>query len=102
MRSSLRGYPTGKYRAENMVALQAEYRWNFYGRLGAVAFAGIGTIWGGQNQQTKEIFEKELLPGVGAGLRFMLSEERKINARLDYAWGVDGNEGIYLNIMESF
>lgn len=102
MRSSLRGYPTGKYRAENMIALQAEYRWNFYGRWGLVAFAGIGSIWGGENQQTEEVFEKQSLPGFGLGLRFMLSEERKINARLDYAWGKDGNEGLYLSIMEAF
>ena len=102
MRSSLRGYPTGKYRGENMLALQAEYRWNFYGRWGAVAFGGIGTIWGGENQKTEETFEKQSLPGFGIGLRFMLSEERKINARLDYAWGKDGNEGVYLSIMEAF
>jgi outer membrane protein assembly factor BamA len=102
MRSSLRGYPTGKYRAENMLALQAEYRWNFYGRWGAVFFGGIGTLWGGEDKDTEETFEKELLPGVGVGIRFMLSEERKINARLDYAWGKDGNEGLYLSIMEAF
>ena len=102
MRSSLRGYPTGKYRGENMLALQVEYRWNFYGRWGLVGFAGIGSIWGGENQQTEEVFEKQSLPSVGLGLRFMLSEERKINARIDYAWGKDGNEGLYLSIMEAF
>jgi outer membrane protein assembly factor BamA len=102
MRSSLRGYPTGKYRAENMLALQAEYRWNFYGRWGAVVFGGIGTLWGGKDKETEETFEKELLPGAGVGIRFMLSQERKINARLDYAWGKDGNEGLYLSIMEAF
>ncbi len=27
---------------------------------------------------------------------------KKINLRLDYAWGVDGNQGIYFGVMEAF
>jgi outer membrane protein assembly factor BamA len=102
MRNTLRGYPTGKYRGKHMVGIQAEYRWNFYQRWGMVAFGGIGSVWGGGSNQEKEIYEKEFLPSIGTGLRFMLSREKKINMRLDYAWGVNGNEGVYLGIMEAF
>jgi len=102
MRNTLRGYPAGKYRGKHMIGIQAEYRWNFYKRWGAVAFGGVGSVWGGGNREEEEIYEKEFLPSVGAGLRFMLSSEKKINMRLDYAWGVSGNEGVYLGIMEAF
>ena len=101
MRGTLRGYQAGKYRGKHMAGIQAEYRWQFYKRLGLVGFAGVGTIWG-QSDQEKDVFEKDLLPSVGTGLRFQLSPERKINLRMDYAWGVNDNEGFYLGIMEAF
>lgn len=100
VRNSLRGYETGKYKGPNMVALQAEYRWRFYKRWGAVFFAGTGSVWG--NEGEAEEFKRDWLPSAGAGARFMISREKKINLRLDYAVGVDGNQGIYFGVMESF
>ena len=102
MRGTLRGYPTGKYRGLNMVGIQTEYRWQFHNRWGMVAFGGVGTIWGGESRREEDIFEKQWLPSVGTGLRFMLSEEKHINMRLDAAWGVNGEKGIYFGIMEAF
>jgi outer membrane protein assembly factor BamA len=101
MRGTLRGYQAGKYRGKHMMGIQAEYRWQFYKRLGCVGFAGVGTIWG-QSDEDNDLFEKDLLPSLGMGLRFQLSLERKINLRMDYAWGVNDNEGFYLGIMEAF
>ena len=102
MRGTLRGYPTGKYRGHHTVGIQTEYRWQFHNRLGMVAFGGIGTIWGGESKEEEEVFEKQWLPSVGTGLRFMLSQEKKVNLRLDAAWGVNGEKGLYLGIMEAF
>lgn len=103
IRNSLRGYTVGKYKGKNMVASQAEYRWNFYKRWGAVAFAGTGSIWGTDEEELgEETFERQWLPSVGAGLRFMVAPAKKINLRLDYAWGVDGNQGLYFGVMEAF
>lgn len=99
-RGTLRGYPAGKYRGKNMIGGQAEFRWQFYKCLGMVAFAGTGTVWG--NEADEEEFEKEWLPSVGAGIRIMISEEKRINFRLDYAWGINGNEGFYIGVMEAF
>ncbi len=101
VRSNLRGYPTGKYRGRNMVALQTEYRRKIYKRWGAVAFAGTGSIWGNENNG-EESFERDWLPSVGVGARYMISLEKRINLRLDFAVGVDGNQGIYFGIMEAF
>jgi len=102
MRGTLRGYPTGKYRGLNMIGIQTEYRWQFHKRWGMVAFGGVGTIWGGESSREEKIFEKQWLPSIGTGLRFMLSEEKHINMRLDGAWGVNGEKGIYFGIMEAF
>jgi len=101
-RSTLRGYAMGKYRGRHLIAGQAEYRWTFYRRLGAVAFAGVGTVWGGESQSEEDVFERGLLPSVGAGIRYTLSKDKRINARIDYAFGMNGNDGLYLGIMEAF
>jgi len=100
-RNNLRGYPTGKYRGRNMVALQAEYRRNIYNRWGAVAFAGTGSVWGNEDNG-EEAFERTWLPSLGLGVRYMVSKEKRINLRLDFATGVDGNQGVYFGIMEAF
>ena len=101
IRNSLRGYEAGKYKGKHMVALQSEYRWKFHKNWGAVLFAGSGSVWGNDNNGEEE-FEREWLPSGGLGLRFMVSKAKKINLRLDYAIGVDGNQGIYFGVMEAF
>lgn len=101
VRNSLRGYTTGKYKGKNMVAFQTEYRRNIYKRWGAVAFVGTGSIWG-NDREGEEAFERAWLPSAGIGARFMISRVKKINLRLDYAIGVDGNQGLYFGIMEAF
>ena len=100
-RNNLRGYPGGKYRGRNMVALQAEYRRNIHKRWGGVLFAGTGSVWGNEDNG-EESFERNWLPSAGLGARYMVSFEKRINIRLDYAIGVDGNQGLYFGIMEAF
>ncbi|TAJ14352.1 hypothetical protein DMA11_05720 [Marinilabiliaceae bacterium JC017] len=103
VRNKLRGYQAGKYKGKHMIAGQVEYRTQLYKRWGAVAFAGSGRIWGHDtNEEEQEAFERNCLPSAGAGIRFLLSKKKHINLRLDYAWGVDGNQGIYFGVMEAF
>jgi len=101
IRNSLRGYEAGKYKGKNMVAFQTEYRWQFYKKWGTVFFAGTGSVWGNENNGEEE-FERNWLPSAGLGLRYMVSKAKKINLRLDYAVGVDGNQGLYFGVMEAF
>ena len=101
VRNSLRGYEAGKYKGRNMIASQAELRWQFYNKWGAVVFGGTGSIWGNENNGEEE-FERAWLPSAGLGLRYMVSQAKKINLRLDYAVGVDGNQGLYFGVMEAF
>ncbi len=95
--SDLRGYIIGQYRDRLMYAIQAEGRFRIVGRLGGVAFAGIGGI----APTINEFHADELLPGVGAGLRFVISEELRISVGLDYAVGRD-TDGWYARVGEAF
>lgn len=94
----LRGYPTGKYRGDGMVVIQAEYRFNIWARLGGVAFAGTGKVWGGE----PTLGQNEVLPSAGGGVRFVLFKDRGTTVGLDYAWGEDGNRGLYFIFGEAF
>ena len=75
----IRGYSQGKYRNDQVYTLQTEYRWNFYGKWGLVAFAGLATAVA----KFSDITENQLLPGVGAGLRFRMLPSEKVNIGVD-------------------
>jgi hypothetical protein len=94
-REDIRGYTNGKHRGEQVYDVQAEYRWNFYQRWGMVAFGGVATAV----DRPKEITWSGLLPGVGAGARFMAIKSEKINIGIDVAFGKD-DWGIYFRIGE--
>ena len=93
----IRGYSSGKYRDNQVYAIQAEYRWRFYKKFGMVGFAGIASAV----KHFNDIFSSELLPGAGVGLRYMMIEKERINIGLDVAKG-KGDWGLYFRIGESF
>jgi outer membrane protein assembly factor BamA len=94
---NLRGYKASRYRDDNFLAGQAEYRWEAWGRLGFVAFGGVGEV----APKYLDFNSDNLLPGYGAGVRFRLTHESHVNVRFDYAWGKHSREG-YLYIGEAF
>lgn len=56
---------------------------------------------------TKQVnTEKEIWllyrPSIGVGARYIISLEKRINLSLDFAVGVDGNQGVYFDIIEAF
>jgi outer membrane protein assembly factor BamA len=85
--SNLRGYTGGEFQNRRMFATQAEYRRELKGRLGVVAFGGLGGI----ARRWNEFRTDELLPAAGAGLRFKLDKKNHINYRIDWAIGRDGH-----------
>lgn len=93
----IRGYSQGKYRANNMAAIQGEYRYNFKNRFGLVGFFGLATVWDAVNEE----HNGELLPGGGAGFRINIFPEYHMNVGMDAAVGKD-DWGIYFKIGESF
>jgi len=93
----LRGYPGGKYRDRMMLVTQLEYRWQFYWRLGMVAFAGVGQV----APELDDFNSDDLLPSAGVGLRFLVSKENRLNLSIDYAVG-KGSNAIYIYVGEAF
>lgn len=96
-RTDIRGYTQGAHRGNHLVAVQAEYRWNFWRRLGAVGFAGVATVFEAINESD----DRKLLPGVGAGIRFTAFPDNHMNVGVDAAVG-DGDWGLYFRIGEAF
>jgi hypothetical protein len=96
-RDDIRGYSKGEYRGEQVYAAQLEYRRNLVGRLGAVAFAGLALAVNPDDDDPTS----PLLPGGGAGIRFMAIPEERINIGFDAAVGKN-DWGIYFRITEAF
>jgi hypothetical protein len=82
----IRGYQPGRYRDNRMFATQAEYRRILTRRWGFSVFGGIGEVAPSWNKFNTG----NLLPGGGAGARFNLSKQERINLRADLAYGKNG------------
>lgn len=93
----MRGYYEGRYRDNNLLSAQAEYRFPLFWRLGMVAFGGIGTVF----PTWKELSPSYLRAAGGAGLRIRISNTDRVNARIDAAFG-PGTTGYYITIGEAF
>jgi hypothetical protein len=94
---NLRGYSDGRYRADKLLVLEAEYRWNFWRRWGAVAFAGVAF----SADEVSTMTLRDALPGGGVGLRFLMIEQYRINARVDYGWGKN-DQALYIAVGEAY
>jgi len=94
---NLRGYANGRYRADHLLVVEAEYRWNFWRRWGAATFAGLG--WSADS--LAEMSLADTLPAAGLGLRFRLIEAYRVNARIDYGWGRN-DQAVYFSIGEAY
>ena len=94
----MRGYYFGRYRDKNMITFQSEYRFPVYWRFGGVGFLGFGDV----ADKIKRFQLKEFKYTFGAGIRFTFDKKEKINARLDFGFGKDGNFGFYAMVTEAF
>jgi hypothetical protein len=95
--ANLRGYVSGMYRDNASWSTQAEWRQQISGKFGAVAFAGIG----GVARNLGSLTSADILPAAGAGVRYLVAEDYRVNLRLDFAWGRHSN-GIYVSVGEAF
>lgn len=98
----MRGYYLGRYRDQNQLASQLEYRFlplalGFSNRFGAAVFGGAGSVFNFQ----QGLSAKDFVFAGGAGLRFLLFPKRDIYTRLDVAFTSEG-QGVYFFIGEAF
>lgn len=94
----MRGYYDGRYKDQQQLIFQGEYRFPVYKRFGGVAFGGAGNV----SKNFSDYSFSDLKYSYGAGLRFALDKKEKLNLRVDYGIGQGKNSGFYLQLGEAF
>ncbi len=100
----LRGFTNGRFRDNNAIYAQTEYRRQFKEsnkfkhaeKFGMVAFIGTGKVY----DEQLDIVENLHL-NIGTGLRFAIDKKENLNLRLDVAFGKD-SWGFYFIAGEAF
>lgn len=92
----MRGLFMGRYRDNDMVLLQSEYRMHLFWRFGAVVFASVGDVM----HRLEYLDVKDFKVAYGSGIRFCINTAEKINARIDYGRCGDFN-AFYITIGEA-
>ena len=95
-----RGYVQGRYRGNNLVYAESEYRFPISrnGILGGVVFLNIITT---DNPVIQLQLFDAVKPGYGFGLRVMADKYSRTNVALDFGFG-NRSGGFYLNVSETF
>lgn len=111
----MRGYYTGRYRDQNYLAGQVEYRyfvdpkirvklgkWDLHPKFALAAFAGAGDVFNNHNFDLGNF-----KPSLGAGVRYFYDEHAKLTVRIDGAIGEKRpgearQKGLYLSLAEAF
>ncbi|ELR69677.1 outer membrane protein, OMP85 family [Fulvivirga imtechensis AK7] len=93
----MRGYYNGRYRDQQQMAFQGEYRKQFLPWFGIVAFGAIGDVV----DQFTAFDLGDFKYTVGGGLRVMVNKSDRLNIRIDYGIGSE-TSGFYFAIAEAF
>jgi hypothetical protein len=94
-----RGYIQGRFRGNNMLYLETEYRFGITrnGLFGGVVFANAQSF---SNYPGNDI--DKIWPAVGLGLRLKVNKHSNTNIAIDYGFGADGSRGFFVNLGEVF
>ncbi len=95
--NTIRGYYDGRYRDKNGVAIQGEYRFPVWWRLGFITFAGVGQV----AHNVSDFALNRFWFAGGGGLRFYWNAREHISLRLDYGIG-NNSSGTYITVSEAF
>jgi hypothetical protein len=94
-----RGYIQSRFRGRNLISLESEYRFGIThdGLFGGVMFVNVQSVsdWP-SNKFTV------LHPGLGCGIRFKMNKHSDTNVAIDYAIGLQGSMGVFVNLGEVF
>lgn len=93
----IRGYTLGQYRDKSGAAIQAEYRFPAFWRIGAVVFGGFGQV--ADNISNLKLDEFKFAGG--AGIRFLLDPKERVCLRLDFGYG-QTSSGMYISAGQAF
>ncbi|HXC04244.1 MAG TPA: BamA/TamA family outer membrane protein [Bacteroidia bacterium] len=94
-----RGYVQSRLRGKNLVYLESEFRFALVpsGLVGGVVFANAQSVTDWPSNQFSKIY-----PAIGTGLRIKVNKHSNTNICLDYAWGINGSNGVFINLGEVF
>jgi hypothetical protein len=94
-----RGYIQGRFRGAQMVYLESEYRYKITanGLLGGVVFVNAESFSAAQGTRLQGI-----QPGYGPGVRIKLNTISKTNITVDYGFGRQGSNGLFIDVGEAF
>jgi outer membrane protein assembly factor BamA len=97
--STGRGYIQGRFRSNNMLDQEMEYRFPLTGNglFGMVVFANFQSFSDINTWRFTAI-----APGAGAGLRVKLNKYSRTNIAIDYGVGEQGSKGFFVNLGEFF
>lgn len=93
----LRGYYRGRFRDNNLLIIQHEFRMPIYKIFGLAVFGGVGKV----SKTLRELKTNELHYDYGIGLRIRLNKKENTNLRIDYGQTKDSH-GIYVVFAEAF
>jgi outer membrane protein assembly factor BamA len=93
----MRGYYQGRYRDNNYVSFQAEWRVPVKWGIGFAVFAGAGEVYNWNTAYNMQVFKYT----TGGGLRIAMDKEKSVNLRIDYAVG-HNTSGFYIAFGEAF
>jgi len=96
-KNDIRGYTKGEYRGKQTATIQSEYRRLIKNNWSYVGFFGLASTF----NTTKNKKWSGILPGAGAGIRYMLLPSKKMNLGIDAAVGKN-DWGVYFRIGEAF
>ena len=94
-----RGYIQGRFRGQNLISFETEYRFNLTRNrfLGGVVFSNVHSV----SQMGSTRFNV-FYPAVGTGIRIKINKYTNTNLAIDYAIGINGSDGIFINLGEVF
>lgn len=94
-----RGYQIDRYRGRNLLYIESEYRFGITrnGLIGAVVFANAQSYL-----RRMESGIRKIIPAAGVGLRIKVNKYANTNLAIDYAVGVNGSRGLFVNLGEIF
>lgn len=95
----LRGYVRNRFRDQHALLFQADWRFGLIGPLRCTLSAACGQVAG----RPALIAWNQLHWSSGVGLRYRLHKKRRVDARLDIAYGFGETEPkVYMGMLEAF
>ena len=97
-----RPFTQGRIRGEDLMYGEAEWRFPLQktkNKWGGVLFMNTSTA--SSRTENINLFSNFVL-GYGLGLRFAINEKKRVNIGMDYGFGANGAQGLFVNLNEYF